>query len=61
MAYRQAGMFVNYLRESDAPAFERMMNAILDGRPFTEAVAVSYHQDVHGLWKEFAQPGAERK
>jgi hypothetical protein len=37
MAYRQAGMFVNYLRESDAPAFERMMNAILDGRPFAEA------------------------
>jgi hypothetical protein len=61
MAYRQAGMFVSYLRESDAPAFEHMMNAILDGRPFAEAVAVSYRQDVHGLWKEFAQTGAERK
>jgi hypothetical protein len=60
MAYRQAGMFVNYLRESDAPAFERMINAILDGRPFAEAVAVSYHQDVCGLWQKFAQ-SVERK
>ena len=61
LAYRQAGMFVNYLRESDAPAFDHMMNAILNGRPFTEAVAVSYHQDVQGLWKKFAAAGAERK
>jgi hypothetical protein len=60
MAYRQAGMFVNYLRESDGPAFERMMNAILDGRPFAEAVAVSYHQDVHGLWQKFVQNSAGR-
>jgi hypothetical protein len=60
MAYRQAGMFVNYLRASDAPAFERMMNAVLDGRPFVEAVTDSYHQDVHSLWKKFAQAGAER-
>jgi hypothetical protein len=61
MSYRQAGMFVSYLRESDAPAFERMMNAILDGRLFAEAVAVSYGQDVHALWQKFVQASAERK
>ena len=38
-----------------------MMNAILDGRPFMEAVEVGYHRDVHALWQEFAQAGAERK
>ena len=38
LAYRQAGMFVNYLRESDGPAFDRMMSAILEGRAFAEAV-----------------------
>src|SRR5215471_2450957 len=53
LAYRQAGMFVNYLRESDGPAFDRMMNAILDGRAFAEAVTVSYHDAVRSLWQKF--------
>jgi len=55
MAYRQAGMFVSYLHDSDAPGFARMMNAILDGRPFVEAVAAGYQQDVQSLWQKFAQ------
>jgi len=55
MAYRQAGMFVTYLHDSDAPGFARMMNAILDGRPFVEAVTAGYHQDVHALWQKFAE------
>jgi hypothetical protein len=53
LAYREAGMFVNYLRESDRPAFDRMMNAILDDRPFTEAVNVGYHDNVQSLWEKF--------
>jgi hypothetical protein len=61
MAYRQAGMFVSYLHDSDAPGFARMMNAILDGRPFVEAVDVGYHQDVRALWQKFAPTSAERK
>ena len=61
MAYRQAGMFVSYLRDSDGLGFARMINAILDGRPFAEAVTVGYHHDVHSLWQQFAQTGAERK
>jgi len=61
LAYRQAGMFVNYLRESDGPAFDHMMNAILERRAFAEAVAVSYHADVQSLWQKFTQTTAERK
>jgi hypothetical protein len=53
LAYREAGMFVTYLRESDGPAFDRMMNAILDGSPFVEAVTVGYHDDVQSLWQKF--------
>jgi hypothetical protein len=53
LAYREAGMFVNYLRESDRPAFDRMMNAILADRPFTEAVTVGYHDNVRSLWEKF--------
>ena len=53
LAYREAGMFVNYLRQSDSQAFDRMMNAILDGRPFAEAVTVNYRDDVRSLWQKF--------
>lgn len=55
MAYRQAGMFVSFLHDTDTPGFARMMNAILDGRPFVEAVDTGYHQDVQSLWQKFAQ------
>jgi hypothetical protein len=54
-------MFVSYLHDSDAPGFARMMNAVLDGRPFGEAVAVGYHRDGHSLWEKFAPTSAERK
>ena len=61
MAYRQAGMFVSFLHDSDTPGFARMMNAILDRRPFVEAVDAGYHQDVQSLWQKFAQASAGRK
>jgi hypothetical protein len=60
-AYRQAGMFVGWLYDSDPPGFARMMDAILDGRSFVQAMDVGYHQDVHSLWQKFAQTGAGRK
>lgn len=61
LAYREAGMFVTYLRKLDGPAFDRMMNAILDGRAFAEAVTVGYQADVQSLWRKFAQTTTERK
>jgi hypothetical protein len=61
LAYRQAGMFVNYLRESDGPAFDRMINAILDGRAFADAVTVGYHDDVRSLWRKFLTSSLDRK
>jgi hypothetical protein len=61
LAYRQAGMFVNYLRESDGPAFGRMMNAMLDGRPFAEAVTVGYHDNIRSLWQKFTKSNSDRK
>ena len=53
MAYRQAGMFVTFLRDTDPVAFARMMNAILDSRPFAEAVATAYQTDLETLWLRF--------
>ena len=61
LAYREAGMFLSYLRESDRPAFDRMMNAILDGRPFVEAVTFGYHDDERSLWEAFIKSSSERK
>lgn len=53
LGYREAGMFVNYLRESDRSAFDRMMTAILDDRPFVDAVSAGYHDNVGSLWDKF--------
>lgn len=58
MAYRQAGMFVAFLRDTNPAAFATMMQAILDGRPFAEAVETGYHTDVEALWLRFVRlPG----
>jgi hypothetical protein len=61
LAYRQAGVFVSYLRGSDEPAFDRMMNATLDGRAFAEAVTVGYHDDIGSLWQKFIKSNSDRK
>jgi len=61
LAYRQAGMFVSYLHDSDKPAFDRMLGAILDGRTFAEAIDAGYHDDVRSLWRKFVGANADRK
>jgi hypothetical protein len=61
LAYRQAGMFVNFLRELDRSAFDRMMSAILDGRPFAEAVDIGYKDDIRPLWQQFIKLSADGK
>jgi hypothetical protein len=60
LAYREAGMFVSYLRDTDGAAFSRMIDAILDGRTFAEAVAASYHADLQSLWQTFALSCADK-
>jgi hypothetical protein len=61
LAYRQAGMFVSFLREEDGPAFDRMMKAILDGRAFAGAVSLGYHDDVRSLWHKFIKSSTDQK
>jgi hypothetical protein len=58
MAYRQAGMFVAFLHDSDPVAFAEMMRAILDGQPFGEAVQAGYRTGLQALWLRFLRsPG----
>jgi len=55
MAYRQAGMFVAFLRDTNPAAFAAMMQAILDGRPFAEAIETGYQADIQALWLRFVK------
>jgi hypothetical protein len=55
MAYRQAGLFVSFLHDTNLVGFARMMNAILDGHPFAEAVTTGYETDLQTLWLRFVQ------
>ncbi len=55
MAYRQAGLFVAFLRDTSPAGFARMIAAILDGRPFAEAVTTGYETDLHALWSDFVK------
>jgi hypothetical protein len=61
LAYRETGMFVTYLRESDRPAFDRTMDAIFDGRTFAQAETIGYHDDARSLWQKFIAPNSDRK
>src|SRR5262249_59797076 len=57
MAYRQAGLFVTFLHETNPVGFARMMNAILDGRPFAEAVTTGDETEPEILWSRVVQAG----
>jgi hypothetical protein len=61
MAYRQAGMFVTFLYDTDPAGFARMMNAVLDDRPVAEAVMTGYSTDLQALWLRFAQAQSTRQ
>jgi hypothetical protein len=55
MAYRQAGLFVAFLHEMDPAGFARMMDAVMDGRPFAECVTTGYRADLQALWSRFVE------
>jgi hypothetical protein len=59
LAYREAGMFVTFLRASDGAGFDRMMSAILEGRSFVEAVSAGYHDHARSLWQKFVESAAD--
>jgi hypothetical protein len=61
LAYRQAGMFVGYVRDLDRPAFDHMLAAILDGKVFADAVIAGYHDDLHALWQGFVESRTDQQ
>jgi hypothetical protein len=55
MAYRQAGLFVAYLRESDPPAFKVLLDQIYTGEQFKAAFEASYKSTVAQSWLRFVE------
>jgi hypothetical protein len=58
MAYRQAGLFVTFLHDTSPVGFARMMDAVLDGVPFAEAVTTAFETDLTTLWLRLARAQA---
>ena len=55
MIYRQAGMFVAYLRARDPPAFRKLLDALLEGTQFRAAFESSYGTSLSEVWRGFAE------
>jgi hypothetical protein len=53
--YRQAAMFIEYLREVDPLAFQAALHDILDGEPFQNSFARAYSRVVASYWDPFKQ------
>jgi hypothetical protein len=53
MFYRQAGMFISYLRSSDQQAFTRLLTAIESRQDFARAVKASYGDSLQPQWQQF--------
>jgi predicted small secreted protein len=55
MYYRQASMMVDYMKQRDSLAFERMINDLVSGKAFSEAVQVTYGRPISVLWSDFRE------
>jgi hypothetical protein len=60
MAYRQAGLFVAYLHDTNPAGFGHMLDAIFQGRPFGEALTGAYAADLPTLWSAFVRQDESR-
>lgn len=55
MYYRQAGLFVGWMDQTDSAAFKRLLAAVGRGEGFAESVAASYGRPLETLWAQFQQ------
>jgi hypothetical protein len=53
LAYRQAGMFVGWLRRRDETAFLQLLRALEAGRPFERAFQLAFGESAPSLWLRF--------
>ena len=55
LLYRVGALFVHYLHDSQPAQFDRLVQLLLSGSEFTDAVNTAYGKNVELLHKEFAQ------
>lgn len=53
LAFRQAALFVGWLRARDAAAFARLLRALESGAPFAPAFAAQFAAAPDALWRDF--------
>jgi hypothetical protein len=53
MYYRQAAIFVAFMHDHDAVAFEKMFRAIEAKTAFAAAIESSFHESLPSLWQDF--------
>jgi hypothetical protein len=53
MYYRQASLFVGFMRDSDPIAFEKMLRAIEAKIAFSQAIESSYRENLASIWMRF--------
>lgn len=55
MYYRQAALFVGFMRDENRSAFEAMIKTLAAGTPFAEAVQSSFGKPLPELWEMFLE------
>lgn len=62
MYYRQSSMMVDYMKQRDSAAFERLIRYVAAGKAFGASVQAAYGQPLSVLWQDFrADLGREKK
>jgi hypothetical protein len=60
LAYRQAGMFVGWLRTRDEKAFMQLLRALEAGEAFEPSVEVAFGENPSQLWRRFVTDLSQR-
>jgi len=60
LAYRQAGMFVGWLRMRDETAFLQLLRALEAGKAFESSFEIAFGDDAQQLWRRFISELSER-
>lgn len=59
LAYRQAGIFVGWLRRRDETAFMHLLRALEAGEPFEGAFQSAFDESAPSLWRRFVSSLAQ--
>ena len=53
MEYRQAMLFVKFLKEGKEKEFDKLLNNLFEKNSFSKSIEISYGINVSDLWNKF--------